>query len=120
MAEVRRYSRGVIGDKDRVISKEGRLWSGIGFEGLGGISMISSRKGLDSLGEGVSLEEGVFDGVFGGDGEEDLVIGEGVVVSSSSLDRSTKSCLGGIMVSLIFLEGLEEEACMDAMEVEEK
>nr|GFB18054.1 hypothetical protein [Tanacetum cinerariifolium] len=39
---------------------------------------------------------------------------EGVVVSSSSLDRSTKSCLGGIMVSMIFLEGLEEEACVDA------
>nr|GEU34620.1 hypothetical protein [Tanacetum cinerariifolium] len=51
--------------------------------------------------------------------EEDFVIGEGVVVSSSSLDRSTKSCLGGITGSLIFLVGLEEEACVDAMEVEE-
>ncbi|GJY18705.1 putative reverse transcriptase domain-containing protein [Tanacetum coccineum] len=68
----------------------------------------------------VSLVDGVFDGAFGGDGEEDFVMGEGVVVSSSSLVRSTKSCLGGIMVSLIFLEGLEEEACVDAMEVEEK
>ncbi|GJV83531.1 hypothetical protein Tco_1523429 [Tanacetum coccineum] len=29
--------------------------------------------------------------------EEDFVMGEGVVVSSSSLDRSTKSCLGGMM-----------------------
>ncbi|GJR47648.1 hypothetical protein Tco_1315751 [Tanacetum coccineum] len=67
-----------------------------------------------------SLVDGVFDGAFGGDGEEDFVMGEGVAVSSSSLERSTKSCLGGIMVSLIFLEGLEEEACVDAMEVEEK
>ncbi|GJU32615.1 hypothetical protein Tco_1176204 [Tanacetum coccineum] len=68
----------------------------------------------------VSLVDGDFDGAFGGDGEEDFVMGEGVVVSSSSLERSTKSCLGGIMVSLIFLDGLEEEACVDAMEVEEK
>ncbi|GJW33749.1 hypothetical protein Tco_0053781 [Tanacetum coccineum] len=45
----------------------------------------------------VSLVNGVFDGAFGGDGEEDFVMGEGVVVSSSSLDRSTKSCLGEIM-----------------------
>ncbi|GJX12472.1 putative ribonuclease H-like domain-containing protein [Tanacetum coccineum] len=68
----------------------------------------------------VSLVDGVFDGAFGGNREEDFVTGEGVVVSSSSLDRSTRSCFGGIMVSLIFLEGLEEEACVDAMEVEEK
>ncbi|GJZ25372.1 putative RNA-directed DNA polymerase [Tanacetum coccineum] len=32
----------------------------------------------------VSLVEGVFDGAFGGDGDEDFVIGEGVVVTSSS------------------------------------
>ncbi|GJW09539.1 retrovirus-related pol polyprotein from transposon TNT 1-94 [Tanacetum coccineum] len=68
----------------------------------------------------VSLVDGVFNCAFGGDGEEDFVMVEGVVVSSSSLDRSTKSCLGGIMFILIFLEGLEEEACVDAMEVEEK
>ncbi|GKB01963.1 hypothetical protein Tco_0830007, partial [Tanacetum coccineum] len=68
----------------------------------------------------VSLVDGVFDSAFGGDGEEDFVIGEGVVVSSSSLDMSTKSCLGGIMVSLIFLEGLEEEAWVESMKVEEK
>ncbi|GKC14199.1 hypothetical protein Tco_1010981 [Tanacetum coccineum] len=67
--------------------------------------MISSRKVDD-----VSLVDGVFDGAFGGDGEEDFVMGEGVVVSSSSLEMLTKSCLGGMMVSLIFLEGLEEEA----------
>ncbi|GKG55681.1 hypothetical protein Tco_0574575, partial [Tanacetum coccineum] len=68
----------------------------------------------------VSLVDGDFDGAFGGYGEENFVMREGVVVSSSSLDRSTKSCLGRMMVSLIFLEGLEKEACVDAMEVEEK
>ncbi|GJZ32635.1 hypothetical protein Tco_0578071 [Tanacetum coccineum] len=60
--------------------------------------------------DNVSLVDGVFDGAFGGEGEEDVVMGEGVVVTSSSLEILTNSCLGGIMVSLIFLEGLEEEA----------
>ncbi|GKB49805.1 retrovirus-related pol polyprotein from transposon TNT 1-94 [Tanacetum coccineum] len=54
----------------------------------------------------VSLVDGVFDGEFGGDGEEDVVIGKGLVEVSSSLERLTKSCLGGMMVSLIFFEGL--------------
>ncbi|GJZ88983.1 hypothetical protein Tco_0660765 [Tanacetum coccineum] len=72
--------------------------------------MISFRKGLDGWGQGVSFEVGVFDGAFGRDGEDDVVMGEGVVVTSSSLEMLTKSCLGGMMVSLIFLEGLEEEA----------
>ncbi|GJX72362.1 hypothetical protein Tco_0309533 [Tanacetum coccineum] len=58
----------------------------------------------------VSLVDGVFDGAFGGEGEEDVVMGEGVVVTSSLLEMLTNSYLGGIMVSLIFLEGLEEEA----------
>ncbi|GJT10948.1 hypothetical protein Tco_0857990 [Tanacetum coccineum] len=58
----------------------------------------------------VSLVDRVFDGAFGGEGEEDVVMGEGVVVTSSSQEMLTNSCLGGIMVSLIFLEGLEEEA----------
>ncbi|GKA71409.1 hypothetical protein Tco_0777548 [Tanacetum coccineum] len=58
----------------------------------------------------VYLVDGVIDGAFGGDGEEDVVMREGVVVPSSSLEMLTKSCLGGMMVSLIFLEGLEEEA----------
>ncbi|GJT28201.1 hypothetical protein Tco_0908476 [Tanacetum coccineum] len=57
---------------------------------------------------------------FGGDGDEDFFIGEGVVVSSSSLVKSTNSFLGGMMVSLTFLEGLEEEAGMEAMEVEKE
>ncbi|GKB29312.1 hypothetical protein Tco_0868713, partial [Tanacetum coccineum] len=43
-------------------------------------------------------------------GDEEAVVGEGVVVTSSSLEMLTNSCLGEIMVSLIFLEGLEEEA----------
>nr|GEY54384.1 hypothetical protein [Tanacetum cinerariifolium]GEY55184.1 hypothetical protein [Tanacetum cinerariifolium] len=70
---------------------------------------MSSRKGLVVYEEGASLEkggeecgfnskedevvpkvneislvDGVFDGAFGGDGDDDFVIGEGVVVSSSS------------------------------------
>ncbi|GJV85507.1 hypothetical protein Tco_1525405 [Tanacetum coccineum] len=83
--------------------------------------MILSRKGLDVPNvDDVSLVDGVFDGTFGGDGEEDLVMGESVVVSSSLLDMFTKSFLGGMMVSLIFLEGLEEEAWVESTKVEEK
>ncbi|GJX90530.1 hypothetical protein Tco_0343856 [Tanacetum coccineum] len=82
--------------------------------------MISLRKGFDGSGDGVSFEEGVFNGAFGGDGEENFVMGDGVVVSSSSLDMFTKSCLGGMIVSLIFLEGLEEEAWVESMEVEKR
>nr|GEY21038.1 hypothetical protein [Tanacetum cinerariifolium] len=62
------------------------------------------------LEEEVVFVDGVFDGAFGGDRKEDVVIGECVVVTSSSLEMLTKSCLGGMMVSLIFLEGLEVEA----------
>nr|GEX31453.1 hypothetical protein [Tanacetum cinerariifolium] len=50
----------------------------------------------------VSLVDGVLDGAFGG-------------VEMKIL--STKSFLGGMMVILIFLEGLGDEACMEAMEV---
>ncbi|GJZ26524.1 hypothetical protein Tco_0570777 [Tanacetum coccineum] len=57
----------------------------------------------------------VFDGAFGGVGDEEVVVGEGVVVISSSLDMLTNSCLGGIMVSLIFLEGLDEKALVEFM-----
>ncbi|GJR58233.1 hypothetical protein Tco_1500395 [Tanacetum coccineum] len=57
----------------------------------------------------------VFDGAFGGVRYEEVVVGEGVVVTSSSLEMLTNSCLGGIMVSLIFLEGLEEEALVEFM-----
>ncbi|GJU17342.1 hypothetical protein Tco_1145308, partial [Tanacetum coccineum] len=42
--------------------------------------------------EEVYLVDGVFDGTFGGDGEEDVAMGEGVVETSSSLEILTKSC----------------------------
>nr|GEV57713.1 hypothetical protein [Tanacetum cinerariifolium] len=57
----------------------------------------------------------VFDGAFGGVRDEEVVVEEGVVVTSSSLEMLTNSCLGGIMVNLIFLEGLEEEALVEFM-----
>nr|GEW11899.1 hypothetical protein [Tanacetum cinerariifolium] len=57
----------------------------------------------------------VFDGVFRGVGDEEVVVGEGVVVTSSSLEMLTNSCLGRIMVSLIFLEGLEKKALVEFM-----
>ncbi|GJS64469.1 hypothetical protein Tco_0679033 [Tanacetum coccineum] len=57
----------------------------------------------------------VFDGAFGGVGDEEFVVGEGVVVISSSLEMLINSCLGGIMVSLIFLKGLDEEALVEFM-----
>ncbi|GKD89940.1 hypothetical protein Tco_1365447 [Tanacetum coccineum] len=52
---------------------------------------------------------------FRGVGDEEVVVEEGVVVTSSSLDILTNSCLGGIMVNLIFLVGLEEEALVEFM-----
>ncbi|GKB57979.1 hypothetical protein Tco_0914165 [Tanacetum coccineum] len=57
----------------------------------------------------------VFDGAFGGVRDEEVVVGEGVVVTSSSLEMLTNSYLGWIMVSLIFLEGLEDEALVEFM-----
>ncbi|GKA91429.1 hypothetical protein Tco_0813299 [Tanacetum coccineum] len=58
----------------------------------------------------------VFDGAFGGVGDEEVVVGEGVVVISSSLDMLTNNCLGGIMVSLIFLwKDYDEEALVKFM-----
>ncbi|GJV97191.1 hypothetical protein Tco_1548768 [Tanacetum coccineum] len=89
--------------------------SGIGFEGLGGFD--SNEEEVVPKVDDVPLVDGVFDGAFGGDGEEDFVMGEGVVVS---LDMFTKSCLGGMIVSLIFLEGLKEEAWVESIEVKEK
>nr|GEX90952.1 hypothetical protein [Tanacetum cinerariifolium] len=47
--------------------------------------------------------------------DEEVVVGEGVVVVSASLEMLTNSCLGGIMVSLIFLEGLDEKAFVEFM-----
>ncbi|GJU28682.1 hypothetical protein Tco_1167303, partial [Tanacetum coccineum] len=57
----------------------------------------------------------ILDGAFGRVGDEEVVVGEGVVVTSLSLDMLTNSCLGGIMVSLVFLEGLKEEALVEFM-----
>ncbi|GJS95424.1 hypothetical protein Tco_0802392 [Tanacetum coccineum] len=54
----------------------------------------------------------VIDGAFG---DEEVVVGECVVVISSSPDMLINNCLGGIMVSLIFLEGLDEEALVEFM-----
>nr|GEX15970.1 hypothetical protein [Tanacetum cinerariifolium]GEX15973.1 hypothetical protein [Tanacetum cinerariifolium] len=71
-------------------------------------------KGFKGRGEVGSFEE-VFDGAFGGVRDEEVVVGEGVVVTSSSLEMLTNSCLGGNMVSLIFLEGLVEEALEELM-----
>ncbi|GKA72664.1 hypothetical protein Tco_0778880 [Tanacetum coccineum] len=58
--------------------------------------------------------------VGGALGEEEVVVGEGVVVTSSSLEMLTNNYLGGIMVSLIFLEGLDEEALVEFMMVDSK
>ncbi|GJX95537.1 hypothetical protein Tco_0351335, partial [Tanacetum coccineum] len=68
----------------------------------------------------VSLVDGVFEGAFGVNGDEDFVMGKGMVVLSSLIVKSTKSCLGGMMVTLIFLERLDEEAWVEAIEVEGK
>nr|GEW19345.1 hypothetical protein [Tanacetum cinerariifolium] len=57
----------------------------------------------------------VFNGAFRGVRDEEVVVGEGVVVISSTLDMLTNSCLRGIMVSLIFFEGLEAEALVEFM-----
>ncbi|GKF71710.1 hypothetical protein Tco_0207824, partial [Tanacetum coccineum] len=57
----------------------------------------------------------VFDGALGALVEEEVVMGEGVVVTSTSLEILTNNYLGGIMVGLIFLEGLDEEALVEVM-----
>ncbi|GJW35460.1 hypothetical protein Tco_0058380, partial [Tanacetum coccineum] len=54
-------------------------------------------------------------GAFGGVEDEEVVVGEGVVVTSSSVDMLTNSCLRWILVNLIFLVGLEEEALVEFM-----
>ncbi|GJZ95121.1 hypothetical protein Tco_0667324 [Tanacetum coccineum] len=50
-----------------------------------------------------------------GVGDEEVVVRESVVVTSLSLEMLTNSCLGGILVSLILLEGLEEEDLVEFM-----
>ncbi|GJU37984.1 hypothetical protein Tco_1186338 [Tanacetum coccineum] len=78
-------------------------------ECLGGTFEMLSSKGFKGRGEVGSFDD-VFDGAFGGVGDEEVVVGEGVVRLSSSFVRSTNSCFGGMMVSLIFLKPWEEEA----------
>nr|GEV96648.1 reverse transcriptase domain-containing protein [Tanacetum cinerariifolium] len=53
----------------------------------------------------VSLVDGVFDGSFGGEGEKDVVMGEGVAVISSSLEMLTISCLYELVYE-------DEEVCL--------
>ncbi|GJX31156.1 hypothetical protein Tco_0241011 [Tanacetum coccineum] len=72
---------GVIDDKEIVMSKEGWLWSESGCEGLVGFD--SNEKEVVPKLDDVSSVDGVFDGAFGGEGEEDVVIGEGVVVTEN-------------------------------------
>ncbi|GJS63843.1 hypothetical protein Tco_0678407 [Tanacetum coccineum] len=78
-----------------------------------------SKKSLTELNNDVKNDlehfKKFFDGAFGGVGDEEVIVGEVMVVTSSSLEMLTNSCLGGIMVSLIFLEGLEEEALVEFM-----
>nr|GEX84588.1 hypothetical protein [Tanacetum cinerariifolium] len=57
--------------------------------GLGGTSKMLSSKGFSGEEEGVS--------------DEEVVVGEGVVVISSSLDMLTNNCLGGIMLLELML-----------------
>ncbi|GJX65573.1 hypothetical protein Tco_0299916 [Tanacetum coccineum] len=83
----------------------------------GRTSSASTNSGLqaaDALNSKINVDV-VFDGAFGGVRDKEVIVGEGVVVISSSLDMLTNSCLGRIMVSLIFLEGLDEEAFVEFM-----
>ncbi|GKE49960.1 hypothetical protein Tco_1481218, partial [Tanacetum coccineum] len=52
----------------------------------------SNKEEVVPKADDVSLADGVFEGAFSGDGDEDFVMREGVVVLSSSLVSSTKSC----------------------------
>ncbi|GJT51325.1 hypothetical protein Tco_0977482 [Tanacetum coccineum] len=72
--------------------------------------------------EDVLFVDGVLEGALGGKGDEDFAMGKGILMLSSSLVMSTKSCvqggfLGGMMESFNFLEGLDEEAWVDTMNV---
>ncbi|GJW63156.1 hypothetical protein Tco_0115040 [Tanacetum coccineum] len=71
--------------------------------------------------EEVPLVDGVLEDAFGGKCDEDFVVGEDVLVSSSSLVKYTKSYvqggfLGGLIASFSFFDGFDEKAWMDAMD----
>nr|GEW69421.1 hypothetical protein [Tanacetum cinerariifolium] len=88
----------------------------IKFYGLGQTgeeAAISKRSPVSK--SSPSIFRTVLDGAFRGVGDEEVVVEEGVVVTSSSPEMLTNRCLGGILVSLIFLEGLEEEALVEFM-----
>ncbi|GJY49091.1 hypothetical protein Tco_0439047 [Tanacetum coccineum] len=77
----------------------------------GGPIFIGDKKRVVADGgPGVDI---VFDGAIGGVGDEELVVGKGMVVTTSSPEMLTINCLGGIMVNLIFLEEFEEEAFVE-------
>nr|GEY16195.1 hypothetical protein [Tanacetum cinerariifolium] len=78
--------------EDEVASDDNDMARSLASEKTG----FSTQKVVPKV-DDVSLADEVFEGTFGRDGEEDFAMGEGVVVSSSLLDMSTKSCLSGIM-----------------------
>nr|GEU68610.1 hypothetical protein [Tanacetum cinerariifolium] len=83
-------------------------------QGCGDSYMIEEVVVFSWLDE-VLLVDVVFDGAFRGVRYEEVIVGEGVVVTSLSLEMLINSCLGGIVVSLILLEGLVEEALEEFM-----
>nr|GEX37861.1 ribonuclease H-like domain-containing protein [Tanacetum cinerariifolium] len=82
--------------------------------------IVNEEVQIHALVDGMKViitESSVFDDAFGGVRDEEVVVGKGVVVTSSSLKMLTTSCLGRIMVNLIFLEGLEEESLEEFMDI---
>ncbi|GJW24071.1 ribonuclease H-like domain-containing protein [Tanacetum coccineum] len=69
----------------------------------------SRRDIQDVLKQRVQRLRRVLDGAFGGVGDEEVVVGEGVVVLLHHLVMLTNSCLcKGLMVNLIFWKGLKK------------
>ncbi|GJX97671.1 hypothetical protein Tco_0353469 [Tanacetum coccineum] len=61
------------------------------------------------------IQGSFFDGAFGGVRDEEVVVGEGMVVTSSSLDMLTNNYSRGLS-DLIFLEeAIDEEALVEFM-----
>ncbi|GKA80159.1 hypothetical protein Tco_0786755 [Tanacetum coccineum] len=85
------------------------------LEGVFYVAWWSGGNIRDVVKQRVQSLRRIFDGAFGGVGDEEVVVGEGVVRLSSSFVRSTNSCFGGMMVSLIFLKPWEEKALVESM-----